>query len=86
MNKQDFIERLRNHPLYKAALKSVDPAQARRISSIAEGFLGEAIEGLVPMIVQATDPNQINEARRIVNEQNGVVTDLELNASGSIRN
>lgn len=79
MNKAELIKRLRDHPLYKAALKSVDPAQAKRIAAIAEGFLADAADGLVPMISSATDPKQALEARQILNDRGLVSTE----ASGS---
>lgn len=65
LSKTDLLNRLREHPLFKAALASVDPQQSKRIAAIAESFLGEAADGLVPMIAQVTDPSKasmVNEA------------------------
>jgi hypothetical protein len=81
MNKKDLIKRLREHPLYKAALKSVDKKQAARIAAITEGFLSDAADGLVPLFAQATDKQQLAEARQILNDR-GLVT-AEPEASGS---
>ena len=69
-SKFDMLKRLREHPLYKAALASVDVEQAKKIAAIAESFLGEAADGLTPMIQQASDPN----ARQALNEATPVLT------------
>jgi hypothetical protein len=73
-SKSDLLKRLREHPLYKAALTSVDAEQAKKIAAIAESFLGQATEGLAPLIVQATDPATVNEARTVLNDRGLVIT------------
>lgn len=74
-SKSDFLKRLREHPLYKAALASVDDEQAKKIAAITEGFLGQAAEGLVPLVAQASDPTAVVEARRVLNDRGQVITE-----------
>lgn len=58
LSKKDMIERLRKHPLYKAAIASVDKETAARISSMTEGFLLKAFDGLAPALEKAkNDPS-----------------------------
>lgn len=75
LSKSDLLKRLREHPLYKAALASVDEKQAKKIAAIAEGFLGEAAEGLVPMVAQAADHTTLVEARKVLNSDRLVLTE-----------
>jgi hypothetical protein len=87
LSKKDLIERLRKHPLYKAALASVDAQQAQRIAALAEGFLTTAAEGLTPMIIEASDPKKVIEAQRILKEDgrvvDQVVNNIDPKTSGS---
>jgi hypothetical protein len=74
MTKEEMLNRLREHPLFKAALRSVDAEQAKKIAATTESFLMQAIDGLIPMINQAQDPKQAAAAREVLNDPKPVVT------------
>lgn len=82
LSKQDLIKRLREHPLYRAALASVDTEQAKKIAAVTEGFLGKAIDGMIPMIKQASDAETLAEAQSALKET-GELVNIEPVSSGS---
>lgn len=82
LSKDDFIKRLRESPMYQQALKSVDPSQAKRIAELAEGFLTNAIGGLLPLLEQANDPETAKAAQEALNSPDAVIN-IEPETSGS---
>lgn len=73
MTRDQMLARLREHPLFKAALAAVDEKQAKRIAALAEGFLVQAADGLAPLVSQASDPRLVAEAKKALEEDEQVV-------------
>lgn len=72
--KEDLLRRLRAHPLYKTALASVDPEQARRIAATTESFLIRAANHLAPVVAKASDPAEVAAAQEALNDDTRVVS------------
>jgi hypothetical protein len=72
MKKDELLKRLHSHPLFKSALRSVDPEQGKKIAALTEGFLSRALDGLVPLIhIASSDPSQAREAATVLTNVSG---------------
>lgn len=87
LTKDEILKRLREHPAYRAALKSVGKEESQRISRYVEGFLGEFADKFSGIAAQVqSDPKGAREAaerlNRVIRERTGVVN-VEPAPSGS---
>ena len=84
LSKKELIKRLRNDPMYRAALKMASSdADRRRIIATTEGFLSSFMDSLAPMATKVSqDPAYADKLRealrtpgRLISESDGNVID-----------
>ena len=84
-SREDFLKKLRSDPLYQNALKAAKtPEEKKRIIATTEAFVSQFADVLAPLIQRAeTDPLFREQMQRSIAEGDAVVTDVELETSGS---
>jgi len=79
LTKEELIKRLRNDPMYVAALKMARTDEERRkIIATTEGFLSNIVDSLSPAFRQiSNDKNLASHLRKVLNPNELVVKESD---------